>query len=52
MTMRRALVEKLGPFDEDFGPGSRVGTGDDADYLYRAYLAGASLGAPSVTVSS
>jgi hypothetical protein len=43
MTLRRALVEKLGPFDEDFGPGSRVGTGDDTDYLYRAYLAGATL---------
>jgi hypothetical protein len=39
MTMRRAVVEKLGPFDERFGPGSIVGSGGDSDYLFRAYLA-------------
>jgi GT2 family glycosyltransferase len=39
MTMRRALVEKLGPFDERFGPGSFIGSGGDTDYLFRAYLA-------------
>ena len=38
MTMRRALVEKLGPFDERFGPGGIVGSGGDSDYLFRAYL--------------
>ena len=43
MALRRALVERIGPFDEDFGPGSSIGTGDDTDYLYRAYLAGATL---------
>jgi GT2 family glycosyltransferase len=43
MTMRRALAQHLGPFDEDFGPGGRVGGGGDTDYLYRAYLAGATL---------
>ncbi len=43
MTMRRALVERLGPFDEDFGPGAVIGAGEDADYIYRAYLAGATL---------
>jgi glycosyltransferase involved in cell wall biosynthesis len=43
MTMRRALVERLGPFDEDFGPGSAIGAGEDTDYIYRAYIAGATL---------
>jgi GT2 family glycosyltransferase len=41
MAMRRALVERLGPFDEDFGPGAPVGSGEDTDYLFRAYLDGA-----------
>ena len=40
MTMRRALIERIGAFDEDFGPGSRVGSGDDTEYIYRAYTAG------------
>src|SRR5271170_355765 len=39
MTMRRALVEKLGPFDERFGPGAIIPSGSDTDYLFRAYLA-------------
>jgi len=39
MTMRRAVVEQLGPFDERFGPGSVVGSGGDVDYVLRAYLA-------------
>jgi glycosyltransferase involved in cell wall biosynthesis len=43
MTMRRGLVERLGPFDEDFGPGSVIGAGEDTDYIYRAYVAGATL---------
>jgi glycosyltransferase involved in cell wall biosynthesis len=51
MTMRRALVERLGPFDEDFGPGTLIGAGEDADYIYRAYLAGATLEyVPDMTV--
>ena len=51
MTMRRALVERLGPFDEDFGPGSAIGAGEDADYIYRGYLAGATLEyVPDMTV--
>jgi glycosyltransferase involved in cell wall biosynthesis len=37
IAMRRELVDRLGPFDEDFGPGSRVGSGDDAEYWFRAY---------------
>lgn len=43
MTARRALIERLGPFDEDFGPGSKVGSGEDADYIFRAYLSGATI---------
>jgi GT2 family glycosyltransferase len=43
MAMRRALVERLGPFDENFGPGSRMGSGDDAEYFFRAYAAGVTL---------
>jgi len=51
MTARRALVERLGPFDENFGPGSVIGSGDDIDYVFRAYLAGAILEhVPDMTV--
>jgi len=51
MTMRRALVQRLGPFDENFGPGSLIGAGEDADYICRAYIAGATLEyVPDMTV--
>ncbi len=51
MTMPRALVDRLGPFDEDFGPGDLVGSGDDTDYAFRAYLAGVALEhVPDMTV--
>jgi GT2 family glycosyltransferase len=51
MTMHRALVEHLGPFDEDFGPGSSIGSGDDTEYAIRAYLAGVTLEhVPDMTV--
>lgn len=43
MTMRRALFERLGPFDVNFGPGSPIGASEDSDYNLRAYLAGATL---------
>jgi GT2 family glycosyltransferase len=43
MAMRRALLERLGPFDENFGPGSRMGSCDDAEYFFRAYAAGVTL---------
>jgi GT2 family glycosyltransferase len=43
MTMRRAVVEKLGPFDERFGPGSSIESNEDTDYLFRAYLEGFTL---------
>jgi glycosyltransferase involved in cell wall biosynthesis len=32
MTMRRALAERIGPFNENFGPGSPIGSGEDTDY--------------------
>jgi len=51
MTMHRALLERLGPFDEDFGPGSTIGSGDDTEYAFRAYLAGIALEhVPDMTV--
>ena len=51
MTMRRALVERLGPFDENFGPGSRMGSGDEAEYVFRAYVNGITLEyVPDMTV--
>lgn len=52
MTIPRVIVEKLGPYDERFGLGSGViGTGDDFDYLFRAYLAGFTLQyVPDMTV--
>jgi glycosyltransferase involved in cell wall biosynthesis len=51
LTMRRALVERLGPFDENFGPGSRMGSGDDAEYMFRAYVNGITLEyVPDMTV--
>jgi glycosyltransferase involved in cell wall biosynthesis len=51
MTMRRALVEKLGPFDERFGVGSSIESSEDSDYLFRAYLAGFTLEyVPDMTV--
>lgn len=43
MTMPRAMVETLGPFDERFGAGGVIGSGSDSDYLFRAYLAGFTL---------
>jgi glycosyltransferase involved in cell wall biosynthesis len=50
-TMRRALAEKIGPFDEAFGPGSYIESGEDTDTLFRAYLAGATLEyVPDMTV--
>jgi glycosyltransferase involved in cell wall biosynthesis len=51
MTMRRALVERLGPFDERFGEGSSSESGEDSEYLFRAYLAGFTLEyVPDMTV--
>jgi glycosyltransferase involved in cell wall biosynthesis len=40
MTMRRALFDRIGFFDERFGPGSRFLACGDTDLIYRAYFAG------------
>ena len=40
MTMRRALVERIGLFDENFGSGAFTPMGGDTEYSYRAYVAG------------
>ena len=51
LVMRRALLDQIGLFDEAFGPGSYIGSGGDADLLFRAYLAGATLEyVPDMTV--
>lgn len=51
MTMPRVIVEKVGPFDERFGPGGVISSGGDSDYLFRAYLAGFTLAyVPDMTV--
>ena len=39
-TMRRGIVERVGFFDERFGPGTSVRSAEDQDYILRAYLAG------------
>lgn len=51
MAMRRALVERLGPFDERLGAGASIPAAEDSDYNFRAYLAGATLEyVPDMTV--
>lgn len=40
MAMPRAVIDKLGPFDEKLGAGARIPGGEDTDYFLRAYLAG------------
>jgi glycosyltransferase involved in cell wall biosynthesis len=51
MTMRRALVERVGLFDECLGPGSSIPSAEDSDYNFRAYLADATLEyVPDMTV--
>lgn len=51
MVMRRAVFDLVGPFDTRFGPGSKLLSGDDTDYLFRAYLLGVLLEyVPDMTV--
>jgi len=40
MTMRPAVIERVGFFDERLGPGTRIPSGEDVDYVYRAFLSG------------
>ncbi len=39
MVIPRVVIDKVGPFDERFGPGSFMYGGEDDDFLIRAYLA-------------
>jgi glycosyltransferase involved in cell wall biosynthesis len=51
MTMRRALIERIGLFDEALGAGTSIPSAEDADYNFRAYLADATLEyVPDMTV--
>jgi glycosyltransferase involved in cell wall biosynthesis len=51
MTMRRTVFERLGLFDERFGPGAIFEAAEDGDYLFRAYLADITLEyVPDMTV--
>jgi GT2 family glycosyltransferase len=43
MTMRRAVFDQLGPFDESLGAGTTCRASEDTDYFYRAYLANITL---------
>jgi glycosyltransferase involved in cell wall biosynthesis len=40
MTMRRALTDRLGFFDERFGAGTSLEAAEETDYIYRAYQDG------------
>ena len=51
MAFRRELFDRVGGFDPDFGAGSRLGAGEDAELVYRANRAGAKIRyEPSVAV--
>jgi len=52
MAMRRSLAERIGLFDPDFGPGGRIGSGEDHEYVFRAYCAGITIEVvPDMTVA-
>jgi GT2 family glycosyltransferase len=40
MTMSRTVIDRVGPFDERLGPGTKIPAGEDIDYVYRAFLRG------------
>jgi GT2 family glycosyltransferase len=40
MAFRRRVFERVGAFDPRFGPGGRIGTVEDTDFLYRVHQAG------------
>jgi GT2 family glycosyltransferase len=40
MAMRRRVFDEIGMFDSAFGPGSKIGSGGDSEFLYRAYKRG------------
>jgi glycosyltransferase involved in cell wall biosynthesis len=49
--MTRAVYERLGPFDENFGVDGKIPSGEDTEYIFRAYAAGLKLEyAPNIVV--
>jgi len=40
MAIRRNVFDEIGSFDPAFGPGSKIGSGGDSEFLYRAYKKG------------
>jgi glycosyltransferase involved in cell wall biosynthesis len=40
MAIRRTVFDDIGTFDPAFGPGSKIGSGGDSEFLYRAYKRG------------
>lgn len=40
VAMRKSLAESLGGFDEHLGAGMPIPSGEDTDFIFRAYLAG------------
>jgi glycosyltransferase involved in cell wall biosynthesis len=40
MAMSRAVIDRVGQFDERLGPGTRIPSNEDVDYVYRAFLNG------------
>jgi glycosyltransferase involved in cell wall biosynthesis len=49
--MRREVYERLGPFDENFGVDGKIPSGEDTEYIFRAYAAGLKIEyAPNIVV--
>jgi glycosyltransferase involved in cell wall biosynthesis len=40
MAFDRQVFDEVGMFDTDFGPGTKLGSADDSDFLYRVYKRG------------
>lgn len=51
LAIRASELRRVGPYDTAVGPGSRVGSGDDVDMLYRLLRAGGQIAyVPSILV--
>jgi glycosyltransferase involved in cell wall biosynthesis len=49
--MTRAVYERLGPFDENFGVAGKIPAGEDTEYIFRAYAAGLKIEyAPNIVI--
>ena len=52
MTMSRAVIDRVGKFDERLGAGTPISSGEDIDYVLRAYAAGIAIEyVPDMTVA-